>query len=64
WDIRRWGLETNVVVHRARIATTGAAPEYLPLNDEPRNFITFKYFAPIPNSEILKCPKLEQNGTN
>ncbi|MFZ4724423.1 MAG: RagB/SusD family nutrient uptake outer membrane protein [Paludibacter sp.] len=64
WDIRRWGLETNVVVHRARIATTGAVPEYLPLNDEPRNFITFKYFAPIPNSEILKCPKLEQNGTN
>ncbi|MEI6753260.1 MAG: RagB/SusD family nutrient uptake outer membrane protein [Paludibacter sp.] len=64
WDIRRWGLETNVVLHKARILTTGGIPEYLPLNDEPRNFTTFKYFAPIPNSEILKCQKLEQNGIN
>lgn len=63
-DIRRWGLEPNVILHKARILTSGSAPEFLPINDEPRNFTTFKYFAPIPNSEILKCPKLEQNATN
>ncbi|MEI8204016.1 MAG: RagB/SusD family nutrient uptake outer membrane protein [Bacteroidota bacterium] len=64
WDLRRWGLETNVILHKARILVSGGAPQFLSIDDEIRNFTTFKYFAPIPNSEILKCPKLEQNGTN
>ena len=64
WDLRRWGLETNVILHRARILSTGGIPEFLPMNDEARNFVNFKYFAPIPNNEILKCPKLEQNAPN
>ena len=64
WDLRRWGLELNGTVHRARILVSGDSPEYLPISDEPRNFTSFKYFAPIPNNEILKCPKLEQNGAN
>ena len=63
-DLRRWGLETNVTLHRARILVAGGTPTILPIDDEPRNFTTFKYFAPIPNSEILKCPKLEQNASN
>lgn len=64
WDLRRWGIEVNDPVYRARILTAGSSPEFLPMTDEPRNFTTFKYFAPIPNSEILKCPKYEQNGSN
>ena len=63
-DLRRWGLELNGKVSRARILTTGDIPTYLLMDDEARNFTTFKYFAPIPNNEILKCPKLEQNGSN
>ncbi|MFZ4581372.1 MAG: RagB/SusD family nutrient uptake outer membrane protein [Paludibacter sp.] len=64
WDLRRWGLEVNGVVTRARILTSGGAPEFLPITEEPRSFMSFKYYAPIPNSEILKCPKLEQNSAN
>jgi len=64
WDLRRWGLEVNGIVSRARIITSGSAPQFLPITEEPRNFTTFKYFAPIPNSEVLKCPKLEQNKAN
>lgn len=62
WDIRRWGLETNVTLHKARILVSGGAPQFLQIDDETRNFSTFKYFAPIPNSELLKCTKLEQNA--
>jgi hypothetical protein len=64
WDLRRWGLEVNGTVSRARILVSGGAPQFLPITEEPRNFTTFKYFAPIPNSEVLKCPKLEQNAAN
>lgn len=60
-DIRRWGLTINGIVHKARIQTAGGIPEILPVDDEPRNFSQFIYFAPIPNAEILKCPKIKQN---
>jgi hypothetical protein len=61
-DLRRWGLNVNGVVHRARILTAGGTPEILPINEEPRNFSEFMYFAPIPNAEILKCPNIDQNA--
>ena len=64
WDLRRWGLELNGKVSRARILVSGGAPQFLEMSDEPRNFNNFKYFAPIPNAEILKCQKLEQNAAN
>jgi len=63
-DMRRWNLpvnEINGTVHRARILTAGGVPEILPIDDEPRAYSQFIYFAPIPNSEILKCPRIEQN---
>ena len=63
-DLRRWGLEVNNKVSKARVLTTGAAPAFMLLDDEPRNFSTYKYYAPIPNSEMLKCPNLIQNGSN
>ncbi|MDD4991825.1 MAG: RagB/SusD family nutrient uptake outer membrane protein [Paludibacter sp.] len=61
FDLRRWGLQLNGTVHKARITMSGANPEILPISDEPRNFTQFKYFAPIPNAEILKCYKIVQN---
>jgi len=61
-DLRRWGLNLNGVVHRARILTAGGTPEILPISEEPRNFSEFMYFAPIPNAEILKCPNIDQNA--
>jgi len=61
-DLRRWGLNVNGVVHRARILTAGGIPEILPISEEPRNFSQFIFFAPIPNAEILKCPKINQNA--
>jgi hypothetical protein len=61
-DLRRWGLNVNGVVHRARILTAGGTPEILPISEEPRNFSQFIFFAPIPNNEILKCPKIVQNA--
>lgn len=64
WDLRRWGKEVNGLVSRARILTTGGTPTYLTIDEEPRNYAQFKYFAPIPNSEILKCKKIEQNKSN
>lgn len=64
YDLRRWGLELNETVHGARILVSGESPEYFPIDDQTRNFTVFKYYAPIPNSEILNCPKLEQNATN
>lgn len=63
-DLRRWQLNLNGIVKRARILTNGGIPEFLPINDEPRIFSTFKNYSPIPNSEILKCPKIEQNSQN
>ena len=61
WDLRRWGLDVNTPVNRAYIQTAGGVPSFQVMVDEPRNFTTFKYFGPIPNNEILKCPKIEQN---
>ena len=60
-DLRRWMLPLNGTVHRARILTAGGTPQILEISEEPRNYSQFMYFAPIPNSEILKCPNIVQN---
>ena len=68
WDIRRWQLplaETAKGVQVDIIDATGSAVpgnlKYIILNVEPRQFESYQYFGPIPNSEVLQWSELKQN---
>lgn len=66
WDLRRWSMDVNTVVHGIRITETGGK---LPSGDVKAEYEEFEVekraFAaeslPIPFNEINMMPKLEQN---
>lgn len=68
WDMRRWELpitDTAMGVQVDKIdATQDAVPgnlKYILLNVEPRQYESYQYFGPIPNSEYLQWSELRQN---
>lgn len=62
YDLRRWRMELNGMVTRAYIERNNGSPILQSITEEPREFSAFKYYAPLPNSELQKCPELEQNA--
>lgn len=57
WDLRRWNLQITKPAQGARITNT----DFTVINVENRNFQPHMYYAPIPNSEIIKYDGLIQN---
>lgn len=64
WDVRRWGLVElfNSPVYGVHITkNTGSTFTYEPFALEPRIFSEKMLLYPIPFSETVKSPKLDQN---
>ncbi len=66
FDVRRWGIAEDVLnkpIHGIRIGPNGelSGPGFGIIETENRTFLPRHYLAPIPQSEIDKNPKLEQN---
>ena len=60
WELRRWKVDLAKLNETARgVDVNGAV--IAPLNVESRNFQTYMYYGPIPNSELLKYNQLIQN---
>lgn len=58
WDLRRWKADLNEMVRGINWKEDGT---YDIINVETRDFKDYMYYAPIPNSEILKFSNLKQN---
>ena len=68
WDLRRWQMSINESVKGVQIekidANKDAAPgnlKYTVIDVEERNYASYQYFGPIPNSEVLLWSNLMQN---
>lgn len=68
WDLRRWQMPINESVKGVQIekidANKDAAPDnlkYTVIDVEERNYASYQYFGPIPNSEVLLWSNLMQN---
>ena len=68
WDLRRWQMPINESVKGVQIekidANKDAAPgnlKYTVIDVEERNYASYQYFGPIPNSEVLLWSNLMQN---
>lgn len=59
WDLRRWGLPLDEI---ATGAFFDGSSYTLGIPVENRNFPSFATYLPIPNSETLRFPALEQNS--
>ena len=66
YDLRRWKSKINGPVSCAFFQQKNgtSAPQVLPVDGEDRMYATFTYYAPLPEKELLKSPKLEQNHYN
>ena len=66
YDLRRWKAKINGPVSCVLFQQkdSNEAPQYLPVDGEDRMYATFTYYAPLPEKELLKSPKLEQNHYN
>lgn len=60
WDLRRWKVDLTRLNEVARGLDVNANV-YTPLNVETRNYQSYMYYGPIPNSEVLKYNQLLQN---
>lgn len=58
WDLRRWKANLNETVKGINWKSDGT---YEIINVEEREYENYMYYAPIPNSEILKYSNLKQN---
>jgi len=58
WDLRRWGVNLNETAKGYLFDGNS----YQDFSVENRNFPAHATYMPIPNSEILKFPALEQNS--
>lgn len=65
WDVRRWKIAESTLGADLRgmdiVKNENGSFTYTPYVVEKRVFDSKMYFYPIPNSEILKEPKLSQN---
>ena len=68
WDLRRWQMPINESVKGVQIekidGNKDAEPgnlKYTLIDVEERNFASYQYFGPIPNSEVLLWSNLLQN---
>ena len=68
WDIRRWQLPINESAMGVQVEKIDANLDPVPGNleyksvvVEPRQFESYQYFGPIPNSEVLQWSALKQN---
>ena len=61
WDMRRWKLDLNETAMGVRITQAGGNLTYTPIEVEPRNYSSYMYYGPIPETEVLKWSNLDQN---
>ncbi len=60
WDIRRWGLPLTTAAMGVNI--NKAATSFNVVEVEPRVFMPYMNYGPIPEQEVLKFSALEQNA--
>ena len=60
WDIRRWGLPLTTAAMGVNIDK--AATSFNVVEVEPRVFMPYMNYGPIPEQEVLKFSALEQNA--
>ncbi|MDT3402000.1 RagB/SusD family nutrient uptake outer membrane protein [Mucilaginibacter terrae] len=60
WDLRRWKVDLPKLNEITRGLDVNAGV-YTPFNVETRNYQSYMYYGPIPNSEVLKYNQLIQN---
>jgi hypothetical protein len=66
WDIRRWNL-TNTMKEYAKgmsITNNAGAKTYSVINVEPRNYIDYMIFPPVPYSAVMKSGLIQNKGWN
>jgi hypothetical protein len=61
WDMRRWKLDLNETAMGVRITQAEGNLTYTPIEVEPRNYSSYMYHGPIPETEVLKWSNLDQN---
>lgn len=60
WDIRRWGQPLTEAAKGVNIDNKATTFNYVDV--EPRVYQPYMQYAPLPQSEVLKFPALEQNA--
>jgi hypothetical protein len=60
WDMRRWGLPLDEAAKGVNIDQTGTSFNYVVV--EPRKYQPYMQYGPIPATDILKYPAIEQNA--
>ena len=62
YDLRRWLLPINVSAKGVQVDKNADDTfKYTILDVEPRQFESYQYYGPIPNSEVLRWDALKQN---
>jgi hypothetical protein len=62
YDLRRWLLPINVSAKGVQVDQVDDDTfSYTILDVEPRQYESYQYYGPIPNSEVLQWNALKQN---